>query len=134
MDPNDTPPKPHKATTSITWRLLCVFVIVWFIAHVFHLHKAEISVVGIVVSAFFLPVSMENAYFLRAMGALFIGLGIVVAGTILNLFWLIAVVGLALTTIFWRNRLERNLKAALAFVGVFVFLYGAILVTIQLLS
>lgn len=134
MDSNNSQPTQQKSSTDVVWKFLGILVALVVVGTIFELSRSEMSILYLVASALFYRSSREDMDFLTAMGALIIGLGIVIAGSLLKLFWLIALTGLGLTSVFWRNREARNPKAALAFIGIFVTLYGVLGVAFQYIS
>jgi hypothetical protein len=71
---------------------------------------------------------------LLGFGALFAALGVVILGTYVGQFWFIAASGLTATIGFWKQRDGDNFQGGLAFVGIFVAIYGILGVTVQVLS
>jgi hypothetical protein len=59
---------------------------------------------------------------------------VVVIGSVLMLFWLIAVVGVLMTVAYAASRRKNGLRRAMAFLSFFVAAYGAIGTTVQFLS
>jgi hypothetical protein len=65
--------------------------------------------------------------------ALGIRLLIVVAGSLLRQYWLVAVLGFLMTTRFAKSQGESNLRGAMAFLGILIAAYGIIGTIVQIL-
>jgi hypothetical protein len=61
-----------------------------------------------------------------AMASLFLSVGAVIPLSYYKLFWLIALVGLSAIVGYWSERQKGGFKAAIAFMGIFICLYGVL--------
>lgn len=71
---------------------------------------------------------------LVGFGSLAAGLAVITGGTYLRQFWFVAIAGLAAIVGFWGHRNAGNFRGAIAFVGVFVALYGVLGLIVQVLA